>query len=233
MFLTFPLYNGALVTIFLGNFLSLMPFLVKMLKIRFFRLCFFDLKSVLFVAIFCRMSFLSFLGYHHFWSKIRFQAITMRTQKRRNSFRKKALLELRLSRVDLSVGFTLARSVVLTLARSVGFNWREVQVSIGAKCRFRLARSVGFNWREVQVQKLARSVGLKLARSVGLIIGAKCRFQLARSVGLELARSVGLELARSVGLELARSVGFKIGSDMHSFRCPLKTKITLYSQAKR
>ena len=72
MFLTFPLYNGALVTIFLGNFLSLMPFLVKMLKIRFFRLCFFDLKSVLFVAIFCRMSFLSFLGYHHFWSKIRF-----------------------------------------------------------------------------------------------------------------------------------------------------------------
>ena len=160
MFLTFPLYNGALVTIFLGNFLSLMPFLVKMLKIRFFRLCFFDLKSVLFVAIFCRMSFLSFLGYHHFWSKIRFQAITMRTQKRRNSFRKKALLELRLSRVDLSVGFTLARSVVLTLARSVGFNWREVQVSIGAKCRFRLARSVVF----------------RLARSVGLSIGAKCRF---------------------------------------------------------
>ena len=72
---------------------------------------------------------------------------------------------------------------------------------------------------------MARSVVFRLARSVGLIIGAKCRFQLARSVGLELARSVGLELARSVGLELARSVGFKIGSDMHSFRCPLKTKI--------
>ena len=66
-------------------------------------------------------------------------------------------------------------------------------------------------------------------------IGAKCRFRLARSVGLELARSVGLELARSVGLELARSVGFKIGADMHSFRCRLKTKINhiFYSKTQK